>query len=76
MKSDETAADNGENPVDLCSVKHLTFIYTNINECQYVVLMSVSDTLLLRVIDWKQRLENIVSVSLNRLIELFSPILI
>ena len=55
MKSDETAADYGEFPVDLCSEKHLIFIYTNINENQYV-----GDTKapLLRFIESKQRLKN------------------
>ena len=55
MKSDETAAYYGEFPVDLCSGKHLIFIYTNIIEYQYV-----GDTKapLLRVIDSKQRLKN------------------
>ena len=55
MKSDETAAYYGEFPVDLCSGKHLIFIYTNVIEYQYV-----GDTKapLLRVIDSKQRLKN------------------
>ena len=55
MKSDETAAYYGEIPVDLCSGKHLIFIYTNIIEYQYV-----GDTKapLLQVIDSKQRLKN------------------
>ena len=55
MKCDETAAYYGEFPVDLCSGKHLIFIYTNIIEYQYV-----GDTKapLLRVIDSKQRLKN------------------
>ena len=55
MKSDETVAYYGEFPVDLCSGKHLIFIYTNIIEYQYV-----GDTKapLLRVIDSKQRLKN------------------
>ena len=50
MKSDETAAYYGETPVDLCSGKHLIFIYTNIIEYQYV-----GDTKapLLQVIDSK-----------------------
>ena len=55
MKTDETAAYYGEFAVDLCSGKHLFFIYTNIIEYQYV-----GDTKapLLRVIDSKQRLKN------------------
>ena len=55
MKSDETAAYYGEFPVDICSGKHLIFIYTNPIEYQYV-----GDTKapLLRVIDSKQRLKN------------------
>ena len=36
MKSDETAAYYGEFPVDLCSGKHITFIFTKIIEYQYV----------------------------------------
>ena len=50
MKSDQTAAYYGEFPVDLCSGKHLIFIYTKIIEYQYV-----GDTKahVLRVIDSK-----------------------
>ena len=55
MKSDETKAYYGEFPADLCSEKHLIFIYTNIIEYQ-----CVGDTKapLLRVIDSKQCLKN------------------
>ena len=54
-KSDETKAYYGEFPANLCAGKHLFFIYTNVNENQYV-----GDTKAppLRVIDSKQRLKN------------------
>ena len=38
MKSDETAAYYGELPIDLCSGKHLIFIYTNIIEHSTLVI--------------------------------------
>ena len=55
MKSDETVAYYGEFPIDLCSGKHLIFIYTNIIKYWYI-----GDTRapLLRVIDSEQRLKN------------------
>ena len=55
MKSDETKAYFGEFSADLCSGKHLTFIYTNIIEHQYV---GEAKAPLLSVIDSKQRLKN------------------
>ena len=55
MKNDETKAYYKEFAADVCAGKHLTFIYTNIVEYQYV-----GDTKapLLRVIDSTQRLKN------------------
>ena len=55
MKSDDTKAYYGEFSADLCAGKHLIFIYTNINENQYV---GDAKAPLLRVIDPKQRLKN------------------
>ena len=55
MKSDETKACYGDFPADLCAGKHLIFIYTKINEYQYV---GETNGTLLRVIDSKQRLKN------------------
>ena len=56
MKKDQTKACFGKISVDLCAGTHVIFIYTNINEYQYV-----GDTKapLLRVIDSKQRLNNV-----------------
>ena len=54
MKSDETKAYFGEFP-DLCTGKHLIFIYTNIFEYQYV---GDAKATLLRVINSNQRLKN------------------
>ena len=55
MKSDETKAYFGKFPADLCTGKHLIFIYTNIIEYQYV---GDAKAPLLCVIDSKQRLKN------------------
>ena len=55
MKRDETKAYYGEFPRDLCSGKHLIFIYINIIEYQYV---GESNAPFLRVIDSKKRLKN------------------
>ena len=55
MTNDDTRAYYGEFPADLCAVKHLIFIYTNIIEYQYVGDVKAP---LLLVIDSKQRLKN------------------
>ena len=55
MKKDDTKAFMGDFPADLSAGKHLIFIYTNITKYQYV---GDAKTLLLRVIDSKQRLKN------------------
>ena len=55
MKNDDTKAYYGDFPADLCSGKHLIFIYKNIIEYQYV---GDAKAPLLRVIDSKQRLKN------------------
>ena len=55
MKIDETRAHSGNFWADLCTGKHLIFIYANIIENQYVGNVKAP---LLRVIDSKQRLKN------------------
>ena len=55
MKSEETTAYYGDFSVDLCSGKHLIFIYANNIVYQYV---GDTEAPLLRVIDSKQRLKN------------------
>ena len=51
MTKDDTKALMGACPADLCTGKHLIFIYTNIIEYQYV---GDAKAPLLRVIDSKQ----------------------
>ena len=55
MKNYYTKAKYGDISADLCAGKHIIFIYTNINEYQYV---GETEVLLLRDIASKQRLKN------------------
>ena len=71
MKNGETSAYYGEFPIDLCSGKQLSCIFTNIIEYQYV---GDTKTTCFESLIQNNDLKTVVSASLNQLIEVLFPI--